>query len=410
MATLLNGPNLSGRSGWLAKRRSNAPWPDSTLIGAFPELACTGLTSTVSEELERTLVNTSMTEERRQKLLELFAVTDLMNNEISALSGGESVRVAMMSVAAQGVTEVHVDTALEQLDALWRSTLMRVVAQSETLIAPSVFVSDNHLTATERGLFDEVVEFRASEIEASPTGIDAEVAAENFRERIAPPIVVDAVSFTYAKNLGQVLKRVSLSLEPGTMHFFVGPNGSGKTTFVKLLSGTLLPDAGSIRFGSQLFSPSYSRQRFAALAFQNPDFQWTAHSVRDELRKVLSSPDETVGEKLLPAFGVPASSLAANPNELPFVWKKRLSVALAFLARKPWLILDEPTLGQDASYRSALAGALRNVLALGAGAIIITHDQSFRSLFPNARLWQFGSQSIVPDNSSRDAVALEGVQ
>jgi ABC-type multidrug transport system ATPase subunit len=98
----------------------------------------------------------------------------------------------------------------------------------------------------------------------------------------------------------------------------------------------------------------------------------------------------------LPKFGIPETLLGTNPNELPFVLKKRLGVALALLAGKPWLILDEPTLGQDRQYRDKLAECIRLILAAGAGVILISHDSYFRSLFPNAISLLFENRTIVP--------------
>lgn len=99
--------------------------------------------------------------------------------------------------------------------------------------------------------------------------------------------------------------------------------------------------------------------------------------------------------KCLRKFGISEKLFQTHPNELLFVLTKRLGIALAALAGKPWLIFDEPTLGQDWEFRLALAEFVRLALARGAGVIMISHDTHFRSLFPKSKKLSFGNQTIL---------------
>jgi DNA repair exonuclease SbcCD ATPase subunit len=76
--------------------------------------------------------------------------------------------------------------------------------------------------------------------------------------------------------------------------------------------------------------------------------------------------------------------LEENPIELPFVLKKRLGLALSFGRRKPWLVLDEPTLGQDAAFCDHLAQLITSLLAAGTGIILISHHDEFKASFSPA--------------------------
>jgi energy-coupling factor transport system ATP-binding protein len=88
---------------------------------------------------------------------------------------------------------------------------------------------------------------------------------------------------------------------------------------------------------------------------------------------------------ILSAFGLPEDLLKLDPNALPFAFKKRLGIALSVLFRKSWLIFDEPTLGQDDHFRSALVEFAKLALERGAGIILISHDINFRSNFSAAK-------------------------
>jgi ABC-type multidrug transport system ATPase subunit len=189
-----------------------------------------------------------------------------------------------------------------------------------------------------------------------------------------------------------VLSGVSLKLPAATLSLLQGPNGAGKTTFVRLLSGTVVPQQGSIRFGREAFLPKRSSRRFATLAFQNPDYQWTALSVAEEIRR--SGASAASASAVCEAFGIPSSVVQHNPVDLPFVVKKRLGVAACFLAAKPWLIFDEPTLGQDADYCRAFSQCLVQATGQGRGVIVTTHDPRLMAHLPQARRLLVKDRSI----------------
>jgi len=82
---------------------------------------------------------------------------------------------------------------------------------------------------------------------------------------------------------------------------------------------------------------------------------------------------------------MPRDVLDVNPVELPFVLKKRLGLALANLTARPWIILDEPTIGQDVEARLQIGEILKLLIATQRGLIVISHDPGFKAMFPTAR-------------------------
>lgn len=326
-----------------------------------------------------------------------LGLEELLGKEIHALSGGESVRLTLASVAAQGIEELHIDTSLEQLDEHWRRSILTMLAAQTRQIAERLFIADNHLSKDETVLFKDFLHFPLGGESCRWTKtIDPVGAAALISPTRGKNISIENVSFSYSRRSPVILNQISLILEPGTLYFLLGPNGSGKSTLVKLLSGTLLPREGGIRYGLDQFRPAKSPDRFAGLAFQNPDFQWTTQTIERELlktQKVIKLFSKL--EKILPTFGIPETLFKADPNEAPFVLKKRLGIALAVLFGRSWLIFDEPTLGQDTEFRFALAEFIRLALAQGAGIILISHDTAFRSLFPNSKKLLLGNQNVV---------------
>ena len=383
----------------MAARRRQRSWPEIGLLGPFPDLACTALASTVREELEVAAI--CRVRQEFSHLRNSLALEGLLQHEMHALSGGEAVRVALASIAAQGIEELHVDTALEQLDQNWRHRILTLLRNSPTDLANRIFVSDNHIAEDELEFFASTIEFPlpSGDAKRHPHSLDPAAAGGLISKLDAGPISIEQVSFSYGRRSPPVFHKVSLTLEPGSLYFLCGDNGSGKSTFVKLLSGTLLPREGGIRYGTEDFRPTRSSRRFASLAFQNPDFQWTSQTVQSELAKTRSwMHSDSSKHDLLPIFGMPEDVIQSNPNELPFALKKRLGIALAVLSGKPWLVLDEPTLGQDKRYQNALADLLGGAVACGTGVMVISHDAAFRSLLPRSQNLVFRNATIAPDS------------
>jgi energy-coupling factor transporter ATP-binding protein EcfA2 len=391
---------MSGRSRWLEDRRTNADWTSLAFLGPHPETALIGLERRVQEELG---LASAVRQWGGRKGADVMSLMEgLLHRELQALSGGELVRVVVASALTRCAQEVQIDVALEQLDRFWRKEVLSLLLRPARAAADTILISDNRFTAGELEQFAEIVRFPHGD--ASPgqlnTPLSEEWPPETFPfdcSGIDPvSINIQGLSFSYPGAKLPVFKDLCLELEPGRLYLLSGPNGSGKTTFVKLLSGTLLPQSGTILYENQVFMPHRSRARYTATAFQNPDYQWSALTVQAELDRLAAKPagGSLQNEQLLWSFGLPASCLQENPLELPFVLKKRLGLALSAASGKPWLVLDEPTLGQDAVFCTHLAQLMTSLLAAGIGVILISHHDEFKAAFSSAASLVVSEQGI----------------
>ena len=89
----------------------------------------------------------------------------------------------------------------------------------------------------------------------------------------------------------------------------------------------------------------------------------------------IALPDDAALAALAACLGV--ASLDQHLYELPLVARKRLSWLWPLAGALPWIMLDEPTVGQDRATRAALAAAIGRLAALGYGVVFITHDDEF---------------------------------
>jgi energy-coupling factor transporter ATP-binding protein EcfA2 len=160
----------------------------------------------------------------------------------------------------------------------------------------------------------------------------------------------------------------------------VGPNGSGKSTLARLLVGLLRPDAGRIELGgddpSRLRSAELARR--AGYVFQEPERQFLAQSVTDEILLGLDPADGPRAEDLMTRLGLPLERFGTrSPFRLSGGEQRRLSLAVALVRRPGVLVLDEPTFGQDRIGYEGLLAILGEHLDDGACLIAATHDERF---------------------------------
>jgi ABC-type branched-subunit amino acid transport system ATPase component len=185
----------------------------------------------------------------------------------------------------------------------------------------------------------------------------------------------------------RVLSGIALSIAPGEPVGLFGPNGSGKTTLVNILSGLLLPDAGTVRFDGREITrlPLDARYRLGiARTFQIPH-PYPALTVREAVRVALNAgrrkeeggtreDEEGPAEDLLARTGlfnqrfVPCARLSQG-------CLRRLEFARGVACRPKLLILDEVFSSLSAADEEDLAALLRSVNRdEGTAFLLVSHN------------------------------------
>ena len=170
-----------------------------------------------------------------------------------------------------------------------------------------------------------------------------------------------------------VLRQISLVIEAGSPTVLVGPNGSGKTTFLRAAMGLIAPSSGRIAWGGLEQSPPLRR----AIVFQRPVM--LRRSAFGNLNFALESAEVPRAERQRRAMELLAlvdlSGLGDRPaRRLSGGEQQRLAIARG-LARKPRvLFLDEPTASLDPAATKAIEELIRSVSASGVKVVMATHD------------------------------------
>ena len=230
-------------------------------------------------------------------------------------------------------------------------------------------------------------------------------------------LAIDAQGLSKSFGRKQVVQDLSISVETGAIYGFLGPNGSGKTTSIRMLCGLLTPDAGGgtclgyqIR-GDQLRIKAelgYMPQRFGLY-----DDLTIAENLLFVARLYqLAHPRAAVSETLA------RLGLATRAHQLTATlsggWKQRLALAACTLHRPRLLLLDEPTAGVDPEARRAFWDEIHTLAATGITVLVSTHymDEAERChrigyLF-EGRLLLTGTVEAVVGQSGLAAFRLAG--
>lgn len=232
----------------------------------------------------------------------------------------------------------------------------------------------------------------------------------------------------------QVVSGLNLSVPEGEICGFLGGNGSGKTTTMRLLCGLLTPDAGGGScLGYDILRESakirrqigYMTQRFSfygdLTVAENLEFVGRLYEIpnrRDAVREVMGSME----------LADRAGQLA---QELSGGWKQRLALAACVLHRPRLLLLDEPTAGVDAKARREFWDLIAGMAASGMTVLVSTHymdeaercqrvvylsggklivDGTAEAVVRDAKLTVFEAQGEQLGELARQARAISGLE
>jgi len=188
--------------------------------------------------------------------------------------------------------------------------------------------------------------------------------------------VIDVRGITKRFGDKTVVDGIDLRVERGEIYGFLGPNGSGKTTFIRMLCGLLTPDAGE---GSCLGYDVRSQQREIRthVGYMTQKFSYYEDlSIRENLdfvARLYATPNRReVVDRAIERLGLAGRSRQLA-GQLSGGWKQRLALAAALLHGPQLLLLDEPTAGVDPKARRDFWNQIHRLAADGLTVLITTH-------------------------------------
>jgi ABC-2 type transport system ATP-binding protein len=173
-----------------------------------------------------------------------------------------------------------------------------------------------------------------------------------------------------------VVNDVALRVRNGEIFGFLGPNGSGKTTTIRLMCGLLKPDSGAgTCLGYDIIRQSGAIKRNVGYMTQRFSF-WDDLTIAENLdfvARMYDTPDRrAVVRKAIADLG-----LTSRSNQLAGTlsggWKQRMALAACMLHKPRLLLLDEPTAGVDPKARRDFWDELQGLAARGISVLVSTH-------------------------------------
>ncbi|MBF0447933.1 MAG: ABC-F family ATP-binding cassette domain-containing protein [Magnetococcales bacterium] len=204
----------------------------------------------------------------------------------------------------------------------------------------------------------------------------------------APPpcaqevLTLQGVSKQFGENV--LFERLNLRLEKGNKVGLLGPNGVGKSSLLKIITGALTADAGAVVQGDRVNIAHFAQHTLESLSPQHTIMESAQESAPPGFK-------ETPLRTILGGFLFSGEAVFKSVSVLSGGEKARLSLARLFLSGANLLLLDEPTNHLDMGARAALQKALK---AYAGTLVIITHDRDLMESVCN-QFWLIGEQKVT---------------
>ena len=173
-----------------------------------------------------------------------------------------------------------------------------------------------------------------------------------------------------------VVNAIDLRVKRGEIYGFLGPNGSGKTTFIRMLCGLLTPDAGTgTCLGYDVRTQQADIKRHVGYMTQKFSYyeDLTLRENLDFIARLYDVPDRRAAvQRSLERLGLVNRSHQLA-GELSGGWKQRLALAACLIHSPQLLLLDEPTAGVDPKARREFWDEIHRLADEGLTVLITTH-------------------------------------
>ncbi len=397
---------------------------------------------------------------RVAEMATFFGIQNWFYKNVSELSGGQKQLLNLASVMVIGPSVLILDEPTSQLDPIAASEFLRTLEKINRGLGITLIISEHRLEEAS-SVADRVIVMDSGKIIAddkpkevgkilkeknhdmykalpTPVRVYGEVISslpcpltvregrlwlwEYSKDNILNPeaipkallknnkeVVIDLkdVWFRYEKNLPDVLKGFSLKINKGELFCVLGGNGTGKTTFLSVLTGINTPYRGEVLIKNEKISHiSDLCGNILGVLPQNPQSLFVKKTVYLDLMEILSGKELSKEEKEYKIQNIAAlcrieNLLERHPYDLSGGEQQRAALAKVLLTEPEILLLDEPTKGMDSQFKEEFADILINLKSRGATIVMVSHDIEFCAEYADKCALVFDG-SVISENTPRE--------
>lgn len=346
------------------------------------QLFCADVESEIAYGLEQHGVSPQEMQRRIEEVIELLRITHLRGRMMDTLSWGERQRVAIASVLVMRPEILLLDEPLSGLDEGAVKTLIEVLKNLNELLGLTIIIAEHRTNCLE--------DFPTRYIHFGDpaSGNPAVVRCPAVSCTSDNSLSLSQVNFAYGESDRLVLSDLTLSFHSGMISVLMGENGSGKSTLIRHANGILRPDSGEVFVhGENIRDKTVAEiSSSVGICFQHADYQLFEETILDELlctpriRGYPVGPSRCRARSILDDLGLLSLGEKSSPLKASVGEKQRIAISTLLMMDSSILILDEPTLGLDASSKQILVSILHKERDLGKTVIVATHDRGFADL------------------------------
>ncbi|MDN7243920.1 ABC transporter ATP-binding protein [Planococcus shenhongbingii] len=323
---------------------------------------------TVEEELAFTLENLHVPfaemDPRIAEVLQLTGLSHLRQSVIQSLSGGMKQRVATACALIMEPEVLLLDEPISHLDPYMADQFIEWLDELQKSFNVTIVAVEHRLDLW--GSFfnrELVMDSEGNMVADSAFAIQQPVLFPEWISAAGPETALTANEISVRMKDEELLLPMSFIAKRGEVVVIAGPNGSGKSTLMKALCGIYAISGGTVKSDGAGYVP------------QSPEYLFLEKTVAAELAfSGVSSANEL--EELMERLRL-KEIRDAHPFSVSHGQKRRIAIGAMLADKRPVLLMDEPTSGQDTAALLELFELITERAREGVTIFIITHDMEF---------------------------------
>lgn len=383
--------------------------------------------------LENSGLSTNEMRSRVAEMVHFFGAESLLPRKTHELSGGKKQQINLASVLLMQPDILILDEPTAQLDPVSSRELLDMLKRLNDEFGMTIILAEHRLEEVFT-LADKIVMVEKGKIlvEGDPKGVLTQVwnspnhayvpripalffrmngygsvpltvkegrnwvlttsfemnreerrLAEDSQAKVS--ISAKNIVFRYDKKSDAILKDLNFMLEKGEFYALLGGNGSGKSTFLKVIAGLFKPESGKVLLDEKPLKKYINDEITRKIGYlpQNPKLFFIQDTVEKEIKDTMGKSNisnlEEV-ENLLTELGI-VHQASSHPYDLSGGELQKAALACLLLRKPEILLLDEPTKGLDPISKEILAKILLKLKSEGMTILISTHDVEFAAQY-----------------------------